>query len=160
MFTFDKLAESKKILSIVEEKWRSFETILADYDARKLNMRYIMDWPFTSKSWAICSELGVSRTSAKTLFINNLQSLSPEPPQFNVPAELECSIVDAIVRVMRLVPINALVPTTFRSWAHMIVVYLRSLPGGTINLVFGDYRHADETIYLSKGRRDRVEKEI
>ncbi len=154
VLTFENLAETKKKVSIVEDEGRSFAAILAEYDARKLNMRYIMDWPITSKPWAIASESGGIRTSAKSLFRNNLQSISPIPPSPNAPAELECSVVDAM-RVVRLVPINDIVPTTFRSWAQRIVAYLRSLPGETIHLVFDDYRPSGGTIYLSKGRPDK-----
>lgn len=154
VFTFDKLTEGKTKMSIVEDEGRSFATILAEYDARKLNLRPIMNWPITSKPWAICSELGQGRISAKSLFRNNLQNLSPEPPSTTVPSEIECSVVDAM-RVVRLIPITGLVPNTFRSWANRVVVYLRTLPGSTIHLVFDDYRPADGNLYLSKGRPDR-----
>jgi hypothetical protein len=155
VFTFDKITEPKKVkVSIVEDEGRSFAEILTDYDAKKLDLRYIMDWPITSKPWAICNELGTIRASSKSLFRNNLQLLSPVQPTSIAPADIECSIVDAM-RVVRIIPISGLIPPTFKSWANRIVGYLKSLPGSTVHLVFDDYRSEEGHIYLSKGRPDR-----
>ncbi len=107
----------------------------------------------TSKPWALCNELGSSRASSKSLFSNNLQLLSPVPPVSTEPLNLECSIVDAM-RVVRIIPINELVPPTFKSWANRVVGYLGSLPGSTIHIVFDEYHPSERHKYLSKGRQD------
>jgi hypothetical protein len=154
VLTFDKITEQKKRVSIVQDEGQSFAAILADYDEKKLDLRYIMEWPITSKPWAICNEQGVSRASTKSLFRNNLQLLSTQRPTSVPPMEIECSIVDAM-RVVRIIPIKNLTPPTFKSWADKIVDYLRSLPGTALHLIFDDYRSEEGELYLSKGRPDK-----
>ena len=156
--TFDKITDQKSKVSITEDEGRSFATILAEYDEKRLDLRYIMDWPITSKPWSICNEQGEIRTTAKSLFRNNLQLLSPQPA-ISSPSDIECSIVDAM-RVVRIVPINGLAPATFQSWATRIVSYLKSLPGSTLHLVFDDYRLNDAQPTLSKGRQEKGRERI
>ena len=155
ILTFENLRKIKNKVSIVEDKGQSYAAILAEYDKKELDMRAIMEWPITSKPWAICSEKGGSRSLSKSLFINNLQLLSPVPSSSSAPINIDCCIVDAM-RVVRMVTINGLKPFTFRSWVRRIVDYLKSLPGTSLHIVLDDYRQPeDSTLYLSKGRPDK-----
>ena len=70
--TFDKITDQTIKVSITEDEGRSFATILAEYDEKRLDLRYAMDWPITSKPWSICNEQGEIRTTAKSFFRNSL----------------------------------------------------------------------------------------
>jgi len=154
VISFDKLKRKIPKVSVVEDEGKSFAAILTEYDRKQLNLRSIMEWPITSKPWAICNEQGTSRASSKSLFRNNLQKLSPQPAMSKPPEDIECCVVDAM-RVVRIIPITGLEPQTFFSWAVRIVNYLKSLPGNTLHLVFDDYRAVPGQTYLSKGRPNK-----
>ena len=89
-----------------------------------------MDWPVTSKPYAIAAEDGKIRSNAKSLFRNNLQLLSPE----KLTKHPSLTICSSVVNTMRvgLIPINDTNPTTFLSWAKKISGYIESLPGEVV----------------------------
>ena len=72
LIAFENMTPPSKRVSIQEDEGHSFASILARYDDEKLNLLYIMEWPITSKPWAICGERGTGRTAPKSLFRNNL----------------------------------------------------------------------------------------
>ena len=71
-----------------EDEKESFGSILSTFESQKLNLKYIMNWPVTSKPWAICKAPGKTKANSKSLFCNSLLPLclsQPEtfPPQTN-----------------------------------------------------------------------------
>ena len=71
-----------------------------------------------------------------------------------------CIYIADAMRVVRIIPINGLSPSTFTAWAIRVVSYLRSLPGSTLHLVFDDYSSNHDKLYMSKGRPDRGRERI
>ena len=82
----------------------------------------------TSKPWAIVNEDMKNRNNQKSLFRNELQLMSTNPPSAVAPEDIETSIVDGM-RVVRLITVSKLTQKTFRCWADAFVGYLRGLPG-------------------------------
>ena len=120
-----------------------------------------MDWPITSKPYAIAAEDGKTRSNSKSLFRNYLQGLSPEKSSKEVPSDINTSIVD-MMRVVRMIPISEAKPPTFLEWAKSIGKYLLGLPGKNLHLVFDNYSPVeDRSKVLSKGRpNDGQERKI
>ena len=58
--------------SITEDEKESFGSILAIFESQKLNLKYIMNWPVTTKPWAICNAPGKRKSNSKSLFRNSL----------------------------------------------------------------------------------------
>ena len=158
---FDSDLKLKKIITICEDENKSFGEILSCYDGRKLNLRFIMNWPVTSKPYAICAEDGKVRSNPKSLFRNKLQSLCTQRPVPNPPIDISVSIVDAM-RVVRVIPIRDSDPPTFLTWAKKVFAYVERLPGETVHVVFDNYASDDYTyIPLSKGRvNNSIERNI
>ena len=73
---FEKKTTKKKH-SIPDDESQSFTVIFAIYDGKNLDLRKIMDYCVTSKSWAIVNEDEKSHNNNKHLFRNHLQNLPP-----------------------------------------------------------------------------------
>ena len=54
-----------------------------------------MNFPVTSKPYAICGDGGETRANPKSLFRNKLQSLCPFKPLSNTHTDISVSAVDA-----------------------------------------------------------------
>ena len=133
-----KLFEKKQ--SIAVDEYQSFTKVFDPYDQKKLDLRKLMEWPVTSKPWAIVNEDMKSRNNQKSLFRNELQLMSTNPPSAEAPEDIETSIVDGM-RVVRLITVSKLTQNTFRWWAGAFVGYLRVLPGRLLHLIFDDYNY-------------------
>ena len=149
--TFSKQSKKRKVTSIPEDECQSLANILVQFDSKKLNMKYPLKWPLTSKPWALCSEKETSRSSQKSLLRNNLQLLSPIPSTNTAPCDISCSIVDAM-RVVRMIPITNLSTKTFLGWFRRFHEYIKNLPGDTVHIVFDVYVEEGNQKSLSKGR--------
>ena len=71
-----------------------------------------MQWPVTSKPYALCAEDGNARSNLKHLFRNKLHQLNPEGILLTSPMDISVSIVDAM-QVVRIIKIDDLKPATF-----------------------------------------------
>ena len=69
---------------------------------KNLDLRKIMDYCVTSKSWAIVNEDEKSRNNNRHQFRNQLQNLTPIPKIHNVPGNISTSVVDAM-RAIRMI---------------------------------------------------------
>ena len=134
---------------------KSFGETLSRFEGKKLNLRMIMDWPVTSKPYAIAAEDGKVRSNSKSLFRNYLQCLCQVKPSNDPSTAIQTSIVDAM-RVGRMISIKNANPPIFLSWAKNVFSYIHGLPGDNLHIVFDNYSHPeDPTKVLSKGRVDR-----
>ena len=119
-----------------------------------------MEWPITSKPWAICNEQSTSRSSSKSLFRNNLRLLSPQLPTSEPSKEIEACIVDAM-RVVHIIPINDLRPPTFKFWACRLTCLIprntRQAHPFTLSLMTTDLRK-DSWLY-PKGDQTKRQRE-
>ena len=114
-----------------------------------------MDWPVTSKPYAIAAEYDKVRSNTKNLFRNYLQCLYQVKPSSDPSTAVQMSIADAM-RVVRMISIKNANPPIFLSWAKNVFSYIHGLPGGNLHIVFDDYSlPQDPTKVLSKGRVDR-----
>ena len=117
-----------------------------------------MEWPITSKPWAICNEQSTSRSSSKSSFRNNLRLLSPQLPTSETSKEIETCIVDAM-RVVHIIPINDLRPPTFKFWACRLTCLIprntRQAHPFTLSLMTTDLRK-DSWLY-PKGDQTKEE---
>ena len=128
------IKSSKKKQSIAVDEYQSFTEVFALYDQKKLDLRKLMVWPVTSKPWVIVNEDMKSRHNQKSIFRNELQLMSTNPPSAVAPEDIETSIVDGM-RVVRLITVSKLTQNTFRFWADAFVGYLRGLPGRVLHLI-------------------------
>ena len=127
--------------------------ILSCFDEKKLNLKFIMNFPVTSKPYAICGDDGETRANPKSLFRNKLQSLCPIKPLSNTPIDISVSVVDAM-GLVRMIPIKGCEPPTFLTWSKKVFSYIEKLPGTSIHIVFDNYAYyPDSLIPLSKGRK-------
>ena len=108
------IKSSKKKQSIAVDEYQSFTEVFSLYDQNKLDLPKLMEWPVTSKPWAIVNEDMESRNNQKSIFRNELQ-LSTNPPLTVAPEDIETSIVDGM-RVVRLITVSELTQKTFRCW--------------------------------------------
>ena len=111
------IKSSKKKQSIIAvDEYQSLTEVFALYDQKKLDLRKLM-CPVTSKLWAIVNEDMKSRNNQKSLFRNELQLMSTNPPSAVAPEDIETSIVDGM-RVVRLITLSKLtitiISTTFQ----------------------------------------------
>lgn len=54
---FDESSKvKKKVPTIPEDEGQSFSDILSRCNDKVLDLKFIMKWPVTSRTWAICSE--------------------------------------------------------------------------------------------------------
>ena len=83
----------------------------------------IMNWPVTSKPYSICGENRKTRSNRKSDFRNKLQLMSPLKPANIPPTYIKVCVVD-VMRVLRLIPITAIQPSTFMKWAETVKIYL------------------------------------
>lgn len=90
----------------------------------------MMQWPMTSKPWAICIEMGTGRCTVKPLIRNNMQLLSPTKVTSTAPSDIICCIVHAM-RVAKMIPINNLKSKTFLGWTERFEEYVKNLPRKT-----------------------------
>ena len=61
---FHSTKPKKKLTTDVHET-KSFAEILSCFDEKKLNLKFIMNFPVTSKPYAICGVDGETRTNPK-----------------------------------------------------------------------------------------------
>ena len=152
-----KFQSEKKQLrgSIPVDESESFGKILSCFEGKKLNLRKIMDWPVTSKPYAVAAEDGKICSNSKSLLRNYLQLLCPVKPSNTAPVTIRTSVVDAM-RVVRMIPVQDVDPPTFLSWAKNVFSYIHGLPGDVLHIVFDIYSPIhDPTKVISKGRVDR-----
>ena len=110
-----------------------------------------MDWPVTSKPYAIAAEDGKVRSNSKSLFRNYLQRLCQVKPSSDPSTASQTSIVDAM-RVFRMISIKNASPPNFLSWAKNVFSYIHGLPRDNLHIAFGNYSlPEDPTKVLSKG---------
>ena len=115
MYTFE-IPHGKKNHSITEDEKESFGSILSIFESQKLNLKYIMNWPTTTKPWAICKASGKAKTNSKSLFRKSLLALYPSQPETFPPQTIKCCVVDAM-RVVRKIPVSDLEENTYACWA-------------------------------------------
>ena len=121
----------------------------------KLTLCVIMDWPVTSKPYAIAAENGKVRSNSKSLFRNYLQCLCQVKPSSDPSTSIQTSIVDAM-QVVGMISIKNANPPIFLLWAKNVSSYIHGLPWDNSHIVFDNYSHPeDPTKVLSKGRVDR-----
>ena len=96
-------------------KSKLFGEILSRFEGKKLNLRTIMDWPVTSKSYTIAAEDRKVHSNSKSLFRNHLQGLCEVKPLRVPPTAIQTSIVD-VMRVVRMISIKNANPPIFLSW--------------------------------------------
>ena len=107
----------KKIIPVTNplNKSKSFGEIFSRFVGKKLNLPTIMDWPVTSKSYAIAAKDGKVHSNSKSLFRNYLQCLCKAKPLSDPPTAIQTSIVDAM-GVVRMISIKNANPPLFLSW--------------------------------------------
>ena len=110
--------KSKKEMTTLEDENVSFGEILSRYEGKRLNLRQVVEWPITSKPYAIAAEDGKAMSKSKSVLRNYLEGLSPEKPSQNPDPDMDTSIVD-MMRVIRLISISDMKPSTFLSWGKM-----------------------------------------
>ena len=136
-----------------EDETKSFAEILSCFDEKKINLRFIMKFPVTSKPYAIWGDDGETRANTKSLFRNKLQLLCPIKLLSNTPNDIFVSVVDAM-RLVRMIPFKGCEPPTFLTWFKKVFSYIEKLPGTSIHIVFDNYAYyPDSFIPLSKGRK-------
>ena len=94
-----------------------------------------MDWPVTSKPYAIAAEDGKVRSNSKSLFRNYLQCLCQVKPSSNPSSAIKTSIVDATL-VVRMISIKNVNPSIFLSWAKNFLSYIHGLPEDNLHIIF------------------------
>ena len=62
VITFQSTKPKKK-LTMDEDETKSFAEILSCFDEKKLNLKFIMNFPVTSKRYAICGDDGETRAN-------------------------------------------------------------------------------------------------
>ena len=62
VITFQSTKPKKK-LTMDEDETKSFAEILSYFDEKKLNLKFIMNFPVTSKPYAICGDDGKTRAN-------------------------------------------------------------------------------------------------
>ena len=127
--------KKKTPVTIPLDESKSFGEILSRFEGKKLNLRMIMDWPVTSKPYAIAAEDGKVRSNSKSLFRNYLQCLCQVKPSSNPSSAIQTSIVDA-TRVVRMISIKNVNPPIFLSWAKNFLSYIHGLPGDNLHIIF------------------------
>ena len=135
----------KKKSSIPENESQSFADILLKYDMGKLDLRNILNYCVTTRSWALVNEDDKSRESRKSLFRNHLQGMCPMPKTTTHPDPIKATIIDAM-RFVRGTPITGLPkPGTFRMWATRLINHFKSLLGNVLHIIFDncgyDHQH-------------------
>ena len=136
--------------------------MLSCYENRTLNLRYIMNWPVTNKTYSTCSEDGkVNEANRKSFFRNKLQSLRPVAPIKSPPTCMTTGVVDAM-RVVWIITIKDTNPPLFLTWARKAFAYTEHFPGSSIDILFHNYNWEDDTfLNSSKGRlTSQTEKNI
>ena len=73
----------------------------------------------------ICGENRKTRSNRKSDFRNKLQLMSPLKPTNIPPTYIKVCVVDA-KRVLRLIPITAIQPSTFMKWAEAVKYIYKS----------------------------------
>ena len=53
LHTFEKNGKTKKSMSVSEDDKESFSNIFSTFDCEKHNLKYITNWPVTTKPWSI-----------------------------------------------------------------------------------------------------------
>ena len=160
VITFQSTKPKKK-LTMDEDETTSFAEFISCFDEKKLNLKFVMNFPVTSKPYAICGDDSETRSNPKSLFRNKLQSLCPIKPLSSAPIDISVSVVDPM-RLVRMIPIKGCEPTTFLTWSKKVFLYIEKLPGTSIHIVFDNYAYyPDSFIPLSKGRKsDCAERNI
>ena len=121
----------------------------------KLTLCVIMDWPVTSKPYAIAAEDGKVRSNSKSLFRSYLQCLCQVKPSSDLSTSIQTSIVDAM-QVVGMISIKNANPPIFLLWAKNVSSYIYGLPWDNLHIIFDNYSHPeDPPKVLSKGRVDR-----
>ena len=78
IYTFtNQQQKKKKHQTIPEDNCKSSGNVLTQFDEKRLDMKQVLQWPVTSKPWAICSKVDQRRSSSMFLFRNNLLLISP-----------------------------------------------------------------------------------
>ena len=127
----------------------------------KINLKFIMNFPVTSKPYAICGGDGETRANPKLLFRNKLHSFWPIKPLSNTPIDITVSVVDTM-KLVCMISIKGCEPPTFLTWSKKVFSYIKKLPDTSIHIVFDNYAYyPDSLIALPKGRKsDGAEKNI
>ena len=60
MFT-NQQQKKKKLQTIPEDECESLGNMLAQFDKNRLDLKHVLQWPATSKPWAICSKVDQRR---------------------------------------------------------------------------------------------------
>ena len=96
VISFNGKDKKEKCNTIAEDENKSFEEICSCFEGKTLNLRWIMQWPVTSKPFDLCAEDGKARSNLKHLFLNKLQQLNPEGILLTFPKDISVSIIDAM----------------------------------------------------------------
>ena len=152
IYTFtNQQQKKKKHQKIPEDECELLGYVLAQFDEKRLDLKHLLQWPVTSKPWAICSKVEQRKSSRKPLFRNNLQLLSPAPSTATVPSGVCYCIVDA-VRVVKMITITNLTTPTFLRWEKRLYDYMKHLPETVIHVVFDVYEEEGHLKSLLKER--------
>ena len=120
-FKLFKEKNSKKKSYIPEDESQSFADILLKYDNGKLDLRKILKYCVTTRTWAVVNEDDESRQSRKSLFRNQLQGMRSVPKTRTSPDPIKETIVD-VMKFVRCTPITGLPKRgTFRMWASRLI---------------------------------------
>ena len=74
-------------MSALQDEKISFGEIVSRYEAKRLNLRQVMEWSITSKPYAIAAEDGKIRSKSKILLRNYLQS--SEKMSKEIPSDID-----------------------------------------------------------------------
>ena len=152
---------NKRKISISNSRRRVWvQCVSSVWHKKRLDLKHVLQWPVTSKPWAICSKVDQRRSSSKSLFRNNLQLIYPSPCMAAVPSDVSCCIFHAI-RGVKMIPITNLKPPTFLGWAKRLYHYMKQLPGIVIHIFFDVCEEEENLNILSNWRETKLrEKKI
>ena len=138
-FKLFKEKNSKKKSYIPEDESQSFADILVKYDNGKLDLRKILKYCVTTRTWAVVNEDDESRQSRKSLFRNQLQGMRSMPKTRTSPDPIKETIVD-VMKFVRCTPITGLPKRgTFRMWANRLINRFKYFPGNVLPIIFDNY---------------------
>ena len=100
----------KKHQTIPQDAYELLSNVLGLFDKKGLDLKHVLQWPDTSKPWAICSKVDQRWSSSKSLFRNNLQLMSHAPCTTTIPPDISSYIVD-VRCVVRMMPITDCITT-------------------------------------------------
>ena len=112
-----------------------------------------MNWPVTTKPWAICKAPGKTKVNSKSQFRNSLLASCPLQAETFPPQTIKFCVVDAM-QVARKIPVSDLEENTYACWAKRFANYLSSLAENEVHVVLDNYEITGE-VNISKRRSNK-----